>query len=791
MHPTSVCVERELLVGGRLMELPKNGHRNLSRVAESTGSSVVGTSATSPIITGHPVPQDIDPDVEAEWELLFPALKQAQVGRVLVLTNFRRFKSVGLLPFHIHVQQPDAVPWLPLTATVTVIPFEHTTLDLARYQVANASKIRNAARRARLDESRDLPDDFVWPDWEDGVQRNRRRLQKLFLPPHSFVRVEHVMADGRTRHVPRPVLGKYASRNAPKPRVFTPSKGALSQKATRVLSDVDLLVVDLQRLRGKRTLRLVGSVLDERPLNRPTLITACSPSDVFAAGLEDKISTVVITGKPPCLKVLHVKTFGYDRLAADKRFESSLEGLSGQGPQVDDLIARSRSAWWAIHQSVHDEGGSRELQVFEQGLANLEHSDPPTASLFTACHDILNIAMRDQEVRVSRLKTIIDVVVGSKGSGPILVLTRGAQDAAAVRSSVAAELSLQESDLEDLGVWIRPAYHHDFLGVTPEVVIATAYTGMKMLDVILASGAGIGVAIFDPVEARTAWYHAQRMAHYLSRVGATALSNALSFVIDGLAPFAIGFADSRDILFSEDTLGSTTRITTQHTQANPGEAIVCLVDGTCLHVHPTTRFEVLGHHGNSSRTASVAELEPGDQIILLDDEVQAEFSERRIALLDSGPLLSESQARATWLMLVREVARAKNLNPPQIARLMTQQGFAVTPTTVRTWLRDDPMEALAPNSQEGFEALANALGLPLPPETLYYYYEKIHQWRVRHRKAGHEVAQAIRLAYTGRLGPATLARIERVWGVGVRELVTAARVGVVDEVILPEVGQNA
>ena len=38
-------------------------------------------------------------------------------------------------------------------------------------------------------------------------------------------------------------------------------------------------------------------------------------------------------------------------------------------------------------------------------------------------------------------------------------------------------------------------------------------------------------------------------------------------------------------------------------------------------------------------------------------------------------------------------------------------------------------------------------------------------------RAGHEVARAIRLASTGRLGPASLARIEHDWGVGVRALV--------------------
>jgi hypothetical protein len=68
---------------------------------------------------------------------------------------------------------------------------------------------------------------------------------------------------------------------------------------------------------------------------------------------------------------------------------------------------------------------------------------------------------------------------------------------------------------------------------------------------------------------------------------------------------------------------------------------------------------------------------------------------------------------------------------------------------------------------------------------LRHYFSHIHEWRVRPRRAGREIAQAIRLAYTGRLGPASSARIEREWGVGVRALIEAAQVGIVDEVILP------
>ena len=158
--------------------------------------------------------------------------------------------------------------------------------------------------------------------------------------------------------------------------------------------------------------------------------------------------------------------------------------------------------------------------------------------------------------------------------------------------------------------------------------------------------------------------------------------------------------------------------------------------------------------------------------------------------LDAGPLKVQSQARMTWLAIVRAVASSKKLTPTAIARGMMAKGCPVTAAAVRQWLSEHSDEAHAPARIDHFLALADVLGLGLPEDTLRGYFRDVHSWRVLHRRAGREVARAIRLAFSGRLGATTLARIERDWGVGVRALVDAAQVGIVDEVIAPEAGQH-
>lgn len=735
--------------------------------------------------------------IEAELAMLLPALQPARYGRVIALAPFRRLKFVGLTPFHLHARWPDALHWLPLTITVAVIPFNPADLDAASlplYRVGDVREARRAARWARLTKSRDCRDDFVHPDWEAGAHRLRGQLDHALLSPRAFVCIERVRSDGSTLRITRPSLGRHADRNAPRPRVLIPSARETSARAIETLAGSDLVVMDLQGLRGRRSLQTVQAVLEVRSAARPTVIVASSPSDLFAAKLDEPPAPdrLVLVGSPSPLEAAEVIIVAHDRLVADERFHATLSDLADQSTAAGRLVALAKNAWWAARQAVDPEGGVREWQRFERALEDLAREDALIAGFFTACRDLLNVAAADIELCAERRRATVEAVLQRGTPGAVLVLAPTWRAAAALRAAVAVELDLDdEEDLEELGVWIRTV-HAAPLPTVPGMAVLAGYAGMATIDAVFASGARRVRAVFDPVEARVAWYNAQRMADYLDRAGAAGAATPLHRLADELSPHAIGFAPIRELL-PDDAHTPTDSAPSAAWVVRPtsDEAVVGLTDGTLLQVPLGARFEVLGRGGLGSRVVAVTDLEPGDEIILLDEEARTLFSERRMTMLDMGVLKTQSEARASWLGIARAVAKAKNLKPLAIARAMRARGYSVTVAAVRRWFCECPEESHVPSGIDRFLALADVLGLELPQETLRSYYQEIHTWRVRHRRAGREVAQAIRLAYTGRLGPATLTRIERDWGVGVRALVDAAQVGVVDEVLLPEEARDA
>jgi len=82
-------------------------------------------------------------------------------------------------------------------------------------------------------------------------------------------------------------------------------------------------------------------------------------------------------------------------------------------------------------------------------------------------------------------------------------------------------------------------------------------------------------------------------------------------------------------------------------------------------------------------------------------------------------------------------------------------------------------------------AFADLLGVGLPEARLEEMFQAVRRWRILHRRDGRKLARVMRAAYMNRLDAVTLAKVEREWGFEVRRLLEAARVGVVDEVVLP------
>ena len=731
--------------------------------------------------------------IDAELRALLPALQEARNGQVVALVQGHRMQFIGLMPFHIYARWPDALPWLPLTFSATVVPSSAVDLSassLPIYRVRDVRQARKLARWSRYTETRYLPDDLVFADWENGASRMHTSLDVLDLPPHSFISVERVLEDGTTSRIPRPVLGRHADRQAQRPRLLIPGSRTSSRSAA-TLAGTDLLVLDLQGLRGQRSLRTVHDVLQSRPTTSPTVIIAGSVSDLLASGHEEPrdLRHVTLVGSPSVINDVTVVPIAQDRLAADQLFHQTLAGVAAD--VSERIMSLAEAAWWAMRQSVGMEGGRRELQRFQRALEDLTNTDPMAAGLLTACDTMLVSNSLDETLRTERLQAAVEATMSASRLGEVAVITRSGTDAATLRSAFATTLNVDTSDLEQLGVYVRRV-HAAFPRTEFASAVALGYAGMATIDSILSTGAEDVRVVFDPVETRAAWHNARRMADYLHHAGVPDAAVPLERLAEGLAPYTTGFAQLQELQLDALTRSLQDQSIMPSTdKPAPDEVVVILLDGTRLRVPLGARFEVMGRHGRASHVVPVSSLEPGDQIVLLDDEARALFSEQRMAALDAGPLREQSVVRIAWLVKVRVVAEVRHLSATTIARSLAERGYPISDAAVRGWLSPHPNEGHAPMRLNHFLALAELLGIAPDSGTLERDYRNIKTWRVQHRRAGHVVAKAIRLACTGRLAPATLARIEHDWGVGVRALVDAAWVAEIDEVILPEVKVDA
>ncbi len=727
--------------------------------------------------------------IDTEFRALLPALDRCASGRIAALVTGRTSTCLSLLAFHLHLRWPDSVRWLPLTPTVAALPFTSVDLATARaptYRLLDALVARRRARSLRHAERRGLRRDLVLTDWEMGTTRDGEPVEDIVLPPSAFLRIGRVRPDGSISDLPRPVIGRHAARDAPCPRVLVPGARELSPRAVRALADADFLLIDVRRVRGRRALRSIRSVLDARPTDRPSLIVINSPSDALALGFgePEQLGPLLQVGSPSKIEDVRVLAIGRDRLAAEERFRAAVNGLPEQSASAERLVALADHAWWATRQAITPEGGARERRRFERALDGLARNDALTATLFASARDLLGTAAADEGVRSERLQAAVKLVTAGDTPGPILVIARTSVEVSALRRAIAESLEVAVTDLEALDV--RLCHVRSPLPPTgAATAVMVGYPGMIAIDALVSSGAPTIGAVLDPVEARVAWFHAQRMATFLEGAGAPAFASPHRRLAVGLAPHVAGFSDVRELVVEGISGIDIDSMALLGGRPAAGEAFVYLMDGSRLEVSLGARFERVGRSGVGSGVVTAKELAPGDQVVLLDEGAHASFSERRRVALDAGFLQRQNQSRATWLAIVRAIANSTSLTPSSIAEQLEEHGCSVTPSAVSSWLADDT-DAHIPRQLETFLAFARVLGLRLPDDTLRQYHRDIREWRFFHRRAGREVAKAIRLAYTGRLGAATLARIEKDWGLGIRALLDAAQIGVVDEVVLPE-----
>jgi hypothetical protein len=412
---------------------------------------------------------------------------------------------------------------------------------------------------------------------------------------------------------------------------------------------------------------------------------------------------------------------------------------------------------------------------------------PEDGSLLTGVRQLLLREMSNRELKVERVRALMNAALTVPGNSGTLVLVRNEDEARQFKASLAQELGLSPEDIEELGVHVTG--RRGFWPDRPfSAAVTSGYFGSRTIDIMLASRAAHLQLVLDPIEARAAWYQVKRAADLLKSCNAVGFEGTLRNIARELSGHIAAFGDVVGLSLALSKLEKTwdTDEVMRNQGPSPQHALLVFTDGSVIEVGLHARFEVVREAGRRLKTLEACALEPGDQVVVLREDSRALFSERLLDALDHGPLARQAEKRATWLAVVQSVYAERRMSAPAIAHAMAERGHPVDVATVRSWLRFEQTDAAVPDRPDRFMAFAAVLGIGIEPHELLDVYSAIHNWRVNHRKFGRELARAVRLAYLGGLDATTLRKIEHDWGLSARQLVEGARVAVVDEVILPE-----
>jgi hypothetical protein len=740
--------------------------------------------------------------IDSQLEQLIPYVNLAVESQqpVIVIQMWQHIRPLAFLPFHLHLRWTDHVKNLPLTANIGLVPFggEDWGNALARiYRVSDALQARAAARRTRAE--RKQANNFDIPDWEQGCLRHRGSIGEYLLSGTSFLCIDEIKLNGEQERGRRGLLGQLAIRNATRPFVLVPARGGVSEVSARKFAEVDLLIANIQGLRGQRIIQSVQFAIRERGYNRPTLIVASSPSDLLALGSKTltKCAQVYVLGAAPVLTEVKVAEVGQDRALAERAFEFAVEELRGK-LEDEYLLDLAKSAWWATHQSVDEERLEPEMQRFIKIMERLSQDKPEAAKLLTHGKEVLCGIAAKAELAQARRRTVTNAALHTGGSAGTLIIARSS-GAARLRTEIASLLNVSATELQELGVHIQSHFSRP-LGNKIDVTIVAGYSGLATIDAMLMSRALKLHLVFDPIEARAAWYGVQKIVSCLKELGVVDFISTLDKLANGIAagipPHLRSYAS--DVIVSPLSFDSATNADNDsaggrsYWPMEPDEATIYLTDGTKLDVRLKTRFDVLAPIGGRLRTVAAQSLKPGDEIVLLHEDSRALFSEQLMQTLDQGVLKEAAAERELWLLIVKSVHENRRINLSAVTKRMAELGQPVNRKTVKSWIifPDDSMASI-PHNRSRFLAFAKAFGINMPEDELLKKFQSIKRWRIGHRIAGRHLVSRIRAAYLNRLDAVSQERLKREWGVEAFQLTQSARVATVDDVVLPREVEDA
>lgn len=727
---------------------------------------------------------------EVQDDLLLPLIEAAECAvanraRIPLLFLWARIPVVALFAAHLHLQWPGRVPSLPLTPRIGLFPFFGSDLELLsqpQYQVRTTQICRRLARSKRFSEHATLPGDF-YPDWEQAVDRRRGKLEHLVLPASSFISIDRVTEDGGIKPGHRQIMGRFAPRRELKPQLLVPARVEVTKQMVRAFDDLDLVVVNVQNIRGKHLTHSIDYFLAEVSRSLPMLIVASSPADlVVTRALDPPSRKPIILSASQHADSISVKSVSRDRSLAERQFHFAIEGLEEKSELLARLVTQAKRAWWATRQSIAHNPPPEAL-AFANLYSDLRsRNSADDICLLEEARRLIDEQAANVASRTERRDAVIKAALHDGKSQSALILTRSDAAADDLRSEFASYLGVDIDDLRTLGVHVANVFGA-WPASTYDTCVATGYFGTATIDMLFASGAVHKVLVVDPIEARIAvWDTEKRFCGVPDLPQSIAAS--LHSLSDVLEPHATPSSEPVVLmsLFGNRD-GKHGTVASRH-EGKVAYFCVCFADGATMQVSANARFEVLGRKRLQLKTVPAKDLDVGDQVVLLQDDERAAFSQKLLRVLDEGRYKIESQIRSGWITTLRAVRSVKPISALSIKARMEAAGVRTDIPTIRTWLPSTTSDDCGvPERETVFLALASAVGMAIPPEILKDWFAKINRLRIEHRRMGRELVKAIRAAYLARLDPVSLARMEREWGVQAAALLQAARLAVVDDVI--------
>lgn len=733
-----------------------------------------------------------NPVIDPADETLIPLLDIAEVAvaaraRIPVLSLWSRISTLALLAANLHLKWPGRVPSLPLTPRIGLFPFFGSDLELLsqpQYRAGLAQTCRQTVRANRFTTGTTHKGDF-YPDWEQAIDRRKSKLEPLVLPASSFISIDRVTDNGDIKPGHRQILGKFAPRRELKPQLVVPAKAAVTRQMVRAFDDLDLVVVNVQNIRGKQLTRAIEYFLAEVSHSVPMLIVASSPADLIVTkALEPPSRKPVILSGIQCASSITVRSVNQDRSLAERQFHFAIQDLEEKSDLLARLVTQAKRAWWATRQSMAQDPPPEAL-AFETLYSEIRTRNPmDDVVLLEEARRLIEEQGTKPASRAERRDAVMKAVLHDGAARSALVLTRSDAAADDLKTQFASYLGVNGDDLPSLGVHIGNVFG-TWPSVAYDTCVATGYFGTATIDMLFASGAARKTLIVDPIEARIAVWDTEKRFCGVPDLPQP-IATSLHSLSDVLEPNACPSSEPVVLLsfFADRTHDGKHGTAASRYEGKAAYFCVCFADGATMQVSANARFEVLGRKRLQLKTVPAKDLDVGDQVVLLHDDERAAFSEKLLRVMDEGRYKTESQTRSGWITTLRAVRAVHPVSAATVKARLDDAGIHTDVPTIRTWLPSNASEDCGvPEREAVFLALASAVGIAMPTEMLKDWFAKINRLRIEHRRMGRELVKAIRGAYLGRLDPVSLARMEREWGVQATALLEAARVAVVDDVI--------